>query len=171
MSLLALAAWIITAGGGLYLLSIWLIEYDKDFQAVAATRLPPAVLASHVTLAGGGLLVWAGYLILDSDRLAWTAVAALGLAATLGTVMAVRWVAVYRAARAAAWARRLAPRLTLVSEDGRISPDSRVALLAPTVDLGPPERNFPLPVVIAHGAFAAITITLVVLTALGVGGS
>ena len=58
-----------------------------------------------------------------------------------------------------------------VSEDGRISPDSRVALLAPTVDLGPPERNFPLPVVIAHGVFAALTITLVVLTALGVGGS
>jgi hypothetical protein len=37
-------------------------------------------------------------------------------------------------------------------------------------ELGPPERNFPLPVVIAHGAFAAVTITLVLLTALGVGG-
>jgi hypothetical protein len=171
MSLLALAAWIITAGGGMYLLSIWLIEYDKDFHAVAATRLPPAVLAGHVTLAGGGLLVWVAYLILDSDRLAWTAVAALGLAATLGTVMAVRWVGVYRAARAANWARRLTPHLRLVSEDGRISSDSRVAVLAPTADLGPPERNFPLPVVIAHGAFAAVTITLVLLTALGVGGS
>ena len=34
-------------------------------------------------------------------------------------------------------------------------------------NLGPPERNFPLPVVIAHGAFAAATITLVLLTALG----
>jgi manganese efflux pump family protein len=171
VSLLALIAWIITAGGGMYLLSIWLIEYDKDFHAVTATRLPPAVLAGHVTLAGGGLLVWAGYLILDSDRLAWIAVAALALAATLGTVMAVRWVGVYRAARAAAWARRLTPHLRLVSEEGRISSDSRVALLAPPVDLGPPERNFPLPVVIAHGAFAAVTITLVLLTALGVGGS
>ncbi len=37
-------------------------------------------------------------------------------------------------------------------------------------DLGPPERNFPLPVVIAHGVFAVVTITLVLLTALGVGG-
>ena len=63
---------------------------------MAATRLPPAVLAGHVMLAGGGLLVWIGYLILDSDRLAWTAVAALGLAATLGLVMAVRWLGVYR---------------------------------------------------------------------------
>jgi hypothetical protein len=171
VSLLALIAWIITAGGGMYLLSIWLIEYDKDFHAVAATRLRPPVLAGHVLLAGGGLVVWAGYLILDSDRLAWTALAALGLAATLGLVMAVRWVRVYRAGRAATRARQLAPRLTLVSSEGRVSGESRLQVLAPEADLGPPERNFPLLVVIAHGAFAAVTITLVLLTALGVGGS
>ena len=149
MSLLALIAWIITAAGGLYLLSIWLIEYDKDFHAVAATRLPPAVLASHVVLAGGGLLVWIGYLILGSSRLAWTAVVVSALAATLGLVMAVRWVGVYRDGRAAGRARHSAP-------DG---------------DLGPPERNFPLPVVIAHGAFALTTITLVLVTVSGVGGN
>ena len=28
MSLAALFSWLITAGGGLYLLTIWLIEYD-----------------------------------------------------------------------------------------------------------------------------------------------
>jgi hypothetical protein len=149
MSLLALIAWILTASGGLYLLSIWLIEYDKDFQAVAATRLPSAVLAGHVMLAGGGLLVWIAYLILDSSRLAWTAVVVLALAATLGLVMAVRWVGVYRFGRAAARARHAAP----------------------AADLGPPERNFPLPVVIVHGASAVTTITLVLLTASGVGGS
>ena len=38
-------------------------------------------------------------------------------------------------------------------------------------DIGPPERNFPLPVVIAHGVFAAVTIALVLLTVLGLGGS
>jgi len=165
MSLLALAAWIVTAGFGLYLLSIWLIEYDKDFHSVAATRLPPAVLASHVTLAFGGLVVWAGYLIFDSDQMAWTAAAAMVLAATLGSVMAVRWFGVYRAGREAARAARPAARLTLVSGD------SGVAVLAPAARLGPPERNFPLPVVIAHGTFAAITIALVLLTALGIGGS
>jgi hypothetical protein len=171
VSLLALIAWIITASGGMYLLSIWLIEYDKDFHAVAATRLPPPVLAGHVLLAGGGLVIWAAYLIVDSDRLAWTALAALGLAATLGLVMAVRWLRVYRAGRAATRARLLAPRLTLVSSEGWASGESRVAVVTPETDLGPPERNFPLPVVIAHGAFAAVTITLVLLTALGVGGS
>jgi hypothetical protein len=149
VSLSALIAWIITAGGGLYLLSIWMIEYDKDFHAEAATRLPPAVLAGHVMLAGGGLLVWIGYLILDSGRLAWTAVVVLGLAATLGLVMAVRRVGVYRGERAAVRARHTGP----------------------AADPGPPERNFPVPVVIAHGAFAVTTITLVLLTASGVGGS
>jgi hypothetical protein len=149
MSVTALIAWIITAGFGLYLLSIWLIEYDNDFNAVAATRLPPPVLAGHVTAAGGGLLVWAGYLIWNSFRLAWIAVAALGLAATLGLVMAVRWVGVYRAGRAAA----------------------RNRPVAPNAVLGPPERSFPLPVVIVHGAFAVTTLTLVVLTAFGAGRS
>jgi hypothetical protein len=149
MSLLALIAWIITAAGGLYLLSIWLIEYDKDFHAVAATRLPPAVLVGHVMLAGGGLLVWIAYLILGSSRLAWTAVLVSALAATLGLVMAVRWVGVYRDGRAADRARHSAPAGVL----------------------GPPERNFPLPVVIAHGAFAVTTIALVLVTASGIGGS
>ncbi len=155
--------------------SIWLIEYDKDFQSVAQTRLPPVVLTCHVLLpchvllAGGGLLVWAGYLVLDQDRLAWTAVAALCLAATFGIVMAIRWVGVYRAtqsARAAAGAGHGPdrPRLTLVSQQGGLAIASR------PVREGPPERNFPLPVVIAHGAFAAATLTLVLLTALGVGG-
>ena len=149
MSLIALIAWIITAGLGLYLLSIWLIEYDKDFHTVATTRLPMPVLTGHVMAGGGGLLVWAGYLIWSSFRLAWIALAALGLAATLGLVMAVRWVGVYRAGRRIARARHLAP----------------------AAYLGPPERNFPLPVVIAHGAFAIATLTLALLTAFGVGGS
>jgi len=52
MKLFALVTWIVTGGGGLYLLSIWLIEYDKAFQSVAATRLPPPVLASTCSSPG-----------------------------------------------------------------------------------------------------------------------
>jgi hypothetical protein len=162
MSLLALLSWIITAGGGMYLLAVWLIEYDKDFHAVAATRLPPPVLASHVVLAGGGLLLWAGYLVYDTDDLAWIAVAAILVAATLGIVMAIRWISVYRAALART-------QVALLGQRG--GQHGRVAVLERPIREGPPERNFPLPVVIAHGAFAALTLTLVLLTAFGVGGS
>jgi hypothetical protein len=169
MSLIALATWITTAGGGLYLLSIWLIEYDKDYQSVAATRLPPAVLTSHVLLAGGGLLAWIGYVILDEDRLAWAAVVAVLAAATLGVIMAIRWISVYQAVRAT---QRHRAELAAAPVGLTLAGDSpRLATLELSRDSGPPERNFPLPVVIAHGAFAAATITLVVLTALGVGGS
>jgi hypothetical protein len=159
MSLIALFAWITTAAGGMYLLSIWLIEYDRDFQGVAATRLPPLVLATHVVLAAGGLLVWADYLVSDRDYLAWIAVTAILAAATFGTVMAVRWIGVYRDSRAESRplvAARHSGRVAVLDRPGRV---------------GPPERNFPLPVVIAHGAFATLTITLVLLTAFGAGGS
>lgn len=158
MSLLALVIWITTAGFGLYLLAIWLIEYDKDFHAVAATRLPPPVLATHVLLACGGLLVWIFYLVYDQDQLAWLAVAALVVAETLGMVMAVRWLGVYRASRSRA----------VLARAGR---HGGVAVMERPGPAAPPERSFPLPVVIAHGTFAAITLTLIVLTALGVGGS
>jgi hypothetical protein len=159
MSLIALFAWITTAAGGMYLLSIWLIEYDRDFHAVAATRLPPLVLASHVLLAGGGLLIWADYLVFDQDYVAWFAVGAILAAATFGVVMAVRWIGVYRAGRARS------QQLVVASQRGG------VAVLDRPGQVGPPERNFPLLVVVAHGAFAALTITLVLLTAFGVGGS
>ncbi len=162
MDIVALVTWITTAGGGLYLLSIWLIEYDSEFQAATATRLPVPVISGHVLLAGGGLIVWIAYLVGDDDQLAWLAVAALGVAASLGLVMAIRWLGVYRAKRAAL-------RALLAAPDG--SDEARAAAARLTADLGPPERNFPLPVVIAHGAFALVTVTLVVLTAFGVGGS
>ncbi len=77
MSLIALLTWIVTASLGLYLLSVWLIEYDKDFQADAETRLPPLVLAAHVTLGVGGLIVWAYYLFFDNTDLAWISTGAV----------------------------------------------------------------------------------------------
>ncbi len=45
MTVAALITWVITALGELYLLAIWLIEYDPDFQHAAATRLPVPVVA------------------------------------------------------------------------------------------------------------------------------
>jgi hypothetical protein len=163
MSLFALASWILTAGGGLYLLSIWLIEYDKDLQAVAATRLPPPVLAAHVILAGGSLLLWIYYLFYDDDSVARISAIGLSVAAVLGLVMAFRWIGVYRAKRDSIRMERIAHAWHRTGVAVLDRPAQVVA--------GPPERNFPLPVVIAHGAFATATLTLVLLTAFGVGGS
>jgi hypothetical protein len=146
MSLAALITWLITAGGGLLLLTIWLIEYDREFQSAAATRLPVPVISAHALLAVGGLVVWVAYLITDASRLAWATVLILATVAILGITMAARWIKVYRAHETVARGAR-----------ARIT--------------GPPERNFPLPVVIGHGIFAAVTFILVLLTALGAGRS
>ena len=66
----------------------------------------------------------------------------VGTAAVLGLAMAARWVRVYRSFA------RPGPGLA-----------SKHAV--------PPERNFPLPVVIAHGLLAVTTIVLVLVTTLG----
>jgi hypothetical protein len=147
MSVIALGTWIAAALGGLFLLAIWVIEYDADFQRSAATRLPPPVLTAHALLALTGLVVWVMYLVAGSEQLARLAAALLLAVALLGTVMAARWVGVYRA------------------HPARASRD------AGTREAIPPERNFPLPIVMGHGIFAVTTLVLVLLTVLGIAGS
>jgi hypothetical protein len=69
--------------------------------------------------------------------------------------MAVRWLAVYRATPAA-----MRVRVAHGAAGG-----GAVVAGGPSV---PPERNFPVTVVIVHGLFAVATLALVLLTALGV---
>jgi hypothetical protein len=153
MGVVALIVWLCTAGAGLYLFAIWLIEYDREYQKAAATRLPIPVISGHALLAIAGLFVWSAYLVFDNERLAWAAVIILGGVAVLGLTMAVRWLGVYRSTA-----------LPAAAGAG----GGTVTAAAPAV---PPERNFPVTVVITHGVFAVATLTLVLLTALGLLGS
>ena len=144
MSVAALFTWMVTIFAGLILLVIWIIEYDPEFQSATATRLPVPVISAHALLGLGGIMLWISYLLLDKERLAWATVIALGAVALLGLIMAARWIRVYRA----------------VVDPGP-SLTRRTAV--------PPERNFPLPLVLAHGVLAVTTLVLVVLTVLGGG--
>jgi hypothetical protein len=137
MSAAALFTWMATVLVGLVLLVIWLMEYDRDFQSVAATRLPVPVISTHALLGVSGLMVWGFYLATDTDQLAWATVADLGVVALLGIVMALRWIPVYRAYGTPA------------------ASSMRVVAV-------PPERHFPLPVIVIHGIFAVATLVLVV---------
>ncbi len=154
MTIFALITWIGAVALGSYLLAIWLIEYDADFQASAKTRLPVPLISSHALLAVAGLAVWLGYLVLGQDRLAWISLIVLVVVAVLGLTMAVRWIGVYRRFRLTSRPRLLGPR--------------QLPRTGPAV---PPERNFPVPVILIHGLFAVTTITLILLTAFGVGGN
>ena len=137
MSTIALFSWMATVALGLILLIIWLMEYDRDFQSTAATRLPVPLISTHALLGICGLVVWGFYLATDQDPLACTSVGDLGIVALLGSVMAVRWIGVYRSYAA---------------------PGS----MPTTVIAVPPERHFPRPVILIHGILAAVTIGLVV---------
>src|SRR5205809_3463853 len=59
----ALISWFVTAFVGLYLLAVWLIENDVTHRGAAASRLPAPVIAGHVLLALGGLVVWVIHLL------------------------------------------------------------------------------------------------------------
>jgi hypothetical protein len=146
MSVAALFTWMITILVGLILLVIWIIEYDPEFQSATATRLPVPVISVHALLGLGGLMLWIGYLVEDQQRLAWATVAALGTVASLGLIMAARWIRVYRTV---------------------VDPGPSLTRQMPV----PPERNFPLPVVVVHGILAVTTLVLVLFTALGWGTS
>jgi hypothetical protein len=140
----ALIAWVITAGGGFVLLSIWLRRGGMRQQQEAGNRIRPPLILSHFLLAAAGLVLWIVYLIADKDALAWIAFAILVVVAVLGWTMF------------AIWARRRQARAGAADA------------AAPGI---PPEQHFPVPVVALHGLLAITTVVLVLLTALGVGGS
>lgn len=154
MSLLTLFFWIVTAGGGLFLLSIWLIEYDESSQPGTRSRLSGLLIASHVLPAGGGLIAWGAYLIFGFPWLAWIAFAGLAGAVSMGLIMASRWIRVYRAKRAE----------TRFVHAASVPANDLASQL--TGEDGPPELRFPLLLVLGHGLLAATTVTLVVIVAL-----
>jgi manganese efflux pump family protein len=160
MAVAALITWLVTALGGFVLLGNWLGRGGarNSNQSVAAgvardtagaagmpvtapTRLRPPLVFGHFLLAVAGLVVWIIYVVNDKDALAWTAFILLLPVALLGFTMLVRWLQ--------------------AGDHKRGTPAG-----APR-----PESHFPVPIVIGHGLFAVTTVVLVLLTALGVGGS
>jgi hypothetical protein len=140
----ALITWVLTAGGGFVLLSIWLARGGMRRQREAGSRIRPPLIMSHFLLAAAGLVLWIIYLVDDKDVLAWIAFAALLVVALLGFTMFGIWLRRRRARGAVAEA---------------ITPNT------------PAEQHFPVAIVGLHGVLAATTLVLVLLTAIGVGGS
>jgi hypothetical protein len=141
----ALIAWVITAGGGFVLLSIWLMRGGmRQQQEAGSNRIRPPLILNHFLLAAGGLVVWIIYLINDKDALTWVAFAILAVVAVLGWTMFAIWFR-RRQARAGG---------------------SEIAAVGV-----PAEQHFPVSVVTLHGLLAVTTVVLVLLTALKVGGS
>ena len=131
MAVAALITWVLTAGGGFIMLSMWISR--GGHRSGSGTRLAPGLVFTHFALAVIGLVLWIVYLVTDQEVLTWVAFVLLLLVALLGFTMLARWIPARRS--------------------------------------GTAESRFPVPVVAAHGLFAAVTLVLVLLTALGVGES
>jgi hypothetical protein len=146
MDVAALIAWVITAGGGFVLLGTWIARGGPRQAQAGASRFPPALIFGHFALAATGLVIWIIYVLTDTEALAWVALVLLLVVATLGLTMVTRW----RQERAA----------VATGSTGSTAGAER-----------PAEQHFPVTVVYLHGLLAVITLVLVLLTALGVGGS
>jgi manganese efflux pump family protein len=140
----ALIAWILTAGGGFVLLTIWLSRGGMRQQGEGGNRIRPPLIMSHFLLAAAGLVLWIIYTVNDSDTLAWIAFVALLVVAVLGFAMFAIWLRRRQGRAAAAEA---------------VTPST------------PAEQHFPVAIVGVHGLLGATTLVLVLLTAIGVGGS
>ena len=135
----ALVSWIVTAGGGLVLLGMWLRH--GGMQQREGRQIRPPLVLSHFGLAATGLVLWIIYLASDSDALGWIAFAILTVVAILGWTMFAIW-----------WQRRQARR---VAEEA-------------VVPGMPAEQRFPVAIVTLHGLLAVTTVVLVFLAAAGV---
>jgi hypothetical protein len=139
----ALIAWVVTAGGGFVLLSIWLARGGMRQAREAGRTIRPPLILGHFLLAATGLVIWIIYLANDSDTLAWIAFVILAVVALLGWTMFAIW-----------WQRRQRPGGETAEPGAK-----------------PAEQHFPVPIVALHGLLAVTTVVLVFLTAIGVGGS
>ncbi|HMG61825.1 MAG TPA: hypothetical protein VK599_02660 [Streptosporangiaceae bacterium] len=144
MNIAALIAWIVTAGGGFYLLAAWIRHGGA--RTPGASRFPPALILGHAALAAAGLVVWLAFLVAGTATLAWVAFALLVPIALLGFTMFFRWIPAYRDRPS-------------VRPAGPGTPAA--------ADLSPAERHFPAAVVAVHGVLAVATVLLVLLAALG----
>jgi hypothetical protein len=152
MPIAALITWIITAGFGAFMLARWASRGGVRHAEGAGTNLPPYRVFTHFGLAVAGLILWIVYLVTDSTLLAWIAFADLIVVASIGLIMVMQWAKDGRAAMAAA-----------AASGGSFRAD------ASGVDLA--EQHIPRPPVVLHGIFAVTTVVLVLLSALGIGGS
>lgn len=136
----ALITWVLTAGGGLVLLSIWLRNGGMEQRGSQRIRAP--FILTHFALAATGLVLWIVYVANGSDGLAWVAFALLLVVALIGFTMFGIWLS-----------QRRGP-----GGDVAAATTDRIA-----------EQNFPTAIVGLHGVLAATTLVLVFLAAVGVG--
>src|SRR4051812_50230058 len=84
----ALITWVLTAGGGFVLFTIWL--RNGGMEQRGSQRIRPAIILTHFGVSATGLVLWVVYVASDSTAVARVAFVLLLIVALLG--FAVFWV-------------------------------------------------------------------------------
>jgi hypothetical protein len=168
LSLAALAAWLVTVGLGVSMMTRW-ITRARRHGAQPGRGPRPILNFTHFGLALTGLLVWISYLAAGVTGLAWAACGILIPVVGLG--MTLVFVAPTRSPVTSLPTARAGPTApaTTVAEPGDDPPPARRPPARRPPARRPPARRPPALVIAAHVAAASITILLAVLAAIGSG--
>jgi hypothetical protein len=147
MPIAALVTWLLTAGGGFIMLGGWISHGGLTQQKSGASRFPAPVVFGHFGLAAVGLVLWVAFVALHTKALGWIAFAALLPVAVLGFVMLLRWLPGWQASRN--------------------QPGGGAGREAAGGGAVAAERHLPVPVIVAHGLLAVVTLVLALLAAAG----
>jgi hypothetical protein len=169
LELAALAAWVVTAAAGTWLLAGWLARGGLRRRYARVTGVPRPVIVGHFTLALTGLVLWIWFLTTGVPALAWAAVgvvlavAGLGMATLAGGLpeRAVEPAGERAAEPAGEPMKRPAPGA------GPARAGRPPELTAEPVTRALARPAAPVARIVVHGALAAATILLVVLAAIG----
>ena len=106
LGLAALAAWVLTAGAGAWLLAGWIAGGGLRRRYARVSGVPRVVVVGHFGLAVTGLGIWIGFMATGATALAWAAVGVVLSVAGLGMATLVGGLPRARAAAcdAPAWA-------------------------------------------------------------------
>jgi hypothetical protein len=176
LRLAALAAWVVTATAGAWLLAGWLAHGGLRRRFTRVAGVPRPVVVGHAALALTGLGIWIAFLVTGVITLAWTAVgvvlavAGLGMATLAGGLPERRLETATGAGPAGAGPDGAGPTGAALagSRSAGAGPASAGVLSSRTTAIQVPSGK-PLARIALHGALAASSILLVVLAAIGAG--
>jgi hypothetical protein len=109
MRFVALATWVLTAGGGFFLLGLWLKHGGMQQSDQPGNRIRAARVLTHFGLAAIGLVLWIIYVASESSALAWISFAILLVVALIGFSMLAIWLNQRRRREPAAAVGRVEP--------------------------------------------------------------
>ncbi|MCC5477694.1 hypothetical protein ACFV2N_07540 [Streptomyces sp. NPDC059680] len=92
MGVFVLCAWLLTAGLGGYLATVWVRHGGLRQRTPGVTRLPLWLVLGHVALAVAGLAAWTAYVVGGVRPSAWAACAVVLIVAAFGFMMLLRWL-------------------------------------------------------------------------------